>query len=104
MDIEHILTDTMYYAVATAFTSDGETTFGAASSFKARVQPRDEEVASGGEQSVRYTAEIMTLTAIKRGDRLWLPGEDQTNDDLAHTPMSVQSAGQRGTTLYFIKM
>lgn len=103
--IEHLLADTIYVASYTAVDSDGEFTYGSAAAAAAKVQPRDESVAGPDGQAVRYTAEIITTTAIGRGDRVWLPGEDQTNNDLAHTPKIVQEAtGIGGQTVYKVTL
>ena len=104
--IGHLLTDTIYIASTTGVDSDGEFTYGAAAAADAKVQPKDEESASTSGQVVRYTAELITTTQIKRGDRIWLPGEDQTNNDLAHTPAVVQAATGigSGATVYSTKL
>lgn len=106
MAIGQMLIDTISHAAVSGVDSDGQLTYATATSVAAKVQERDEEVSAGTEQSVTYRAEIITLTQIRRGDRVWLPGDSSSSTDLAHTPASVQSATGIGSgeTVYKVML
>lgn len=97
MPIGQMLNDTIYHAVLSGVDADGQLSYDAATAVAANVQSKDEEMSTGNEQSVTYKAEIVTLTEIRRGDRLWLPGDSSSNTDLAHTPSHIQSATGLGS-------
>ena len=97
MAIGQMLSDTIYHAALSGVDDDGQLSYSTASAVAAKVQERDEEMSAGNEQFVSYKAEIVTLTEIRRGDRVWLPGDSSSNVDLAHTPTSVQSATGLGS-------
>lgn len=91
MFVSGLLTDTISYSTISAVDSDGVFTYGTPAEVKAKVKDLDELITGGESQDARYRAEILTLTEIKRDDRVWLPGDSNSDDDLAHTPVSVES-------------
>jgi len=91
MFISGMLTDTISYASISAVDSDGALSYGTPVSVKAKVKRVDELATSGDSQSATYTAEILTLAAIKRDNRVWLPGDSSSDTALAHTPISVET-------------
>ena len=106
MAIGQMLTDTISHAALSGVDADGQLTYATATSVAAKVQEKDEEQAVGTDQSVTYRAEIITLAAISRGDRVWLPGDSSSNTDLAHTPRIVQTATGIGSgeTVYKVTL
>ena len=106
MAIGQMLTDTISHAALSGVDSDGQLTYATATSVAAKIQEKDEEISVGTEQSVTYRAEIITLTAMQRGDRVWLPGDSSANTDLAHTPRIIQKATGIGSgeTVYKVTL
>ena len=106
MFIEGMLTDTISYATYSAVDDDGVLTYGSATEVKAKVRDIDEVISSGESQDGRYRAEIITLTEITKQDRIWLPGESNSDTDLAHVPQSIESLKSlnSGGTVYKVKL
>jgi len=95
--IDQLLVDTIYHSAISGVDSDGQFTFSSPVAITAKVDEMDSLSSAGNSQSVSYRAEIITLTEIKREDRLWLPNDSSANTDLAHSPSSVQSATGLGS-------
>lgn len=65
--------------------SNGDQTFGSASTMQARVQNgRDRD-----SESIDHSAVVYTTSEIKADDRIWLPGDDTSDTSKARQPIAV---------------
>lgn len=88
---------TIYVATEAARSSFGDPSFNAAAAVRCRCEPDDEasKVTDGEQRITRYR--IVTESKINTSDRVWLPGDDQTNATLGRTPLKVQECpGETG--------
>jgi hypothetical protein len=76
---------TVYIAHQSSVAASGQPTWGSPSAFPARVEDmqRVEDGPGGKTIMTRSWVLLDSSAAIVQGDRLWLPGVDQTNGNLA---------------------
>lgn len=76
---------TIYRASRSSRGASTKPTFGAPAAMSVYVEPSTREVPSGidGSTTVLSNTLILSESEIKREDRIWLPGVDQTNGELA---------------------
>ena len=75
MDWTHRLLDTVTYRLKASF-SDGDFTYGAKATCKARVQQENRIVPGTGGQELTSTHKMWVRTDIPEGARVWLPDGD----------------------------
>lgn len=77
--------DTVYIARQSGISASGQPTWGSPVAYPARVEPVQRVASSAEGQSLVTRTWILldSSAAIAQGDRLWLPGVDQTNAALA---------------------
>ncbi len=72
MNLDRIFSSTCNYARQSGASSHGDPTYGSATSFKARVQPRNTLTPD----ELKYDHVLYTATAVQQDDKVWLPGEN----------------------------
>lgn len=91
------LAETIYVASPSTVDTYGQIAYGAPVAVKARVEFK-RSVESGGRGGVLEAREgeqagtstfVITESAITITDRIWLPGDDQTDATLARRPLAV---------------
>lgn len=85
------MAQTMYVAAESSVDAYGQVTFGSPSSFSARVEEEYREINNADGDVVRTTHRVYTTQALIAGQRIWLPGEDQSSADAARQIQQVHT-------------
>lgn len=77
--------DTVYIARQSGIAASGQPTWGSPAAYPARVEPVQRVISNAGGQSLvtRTWVLLDSSAAIAQGDRIWLPGVDSSNGNLA---------------------
>jgi hypothetical protein len=102
MNLTSWLTDTVTVAEPSGVSAYGDPTFGTKRTVKARVEGGPLLVKDGSGVEVQADYRIVTESEISVQSRVWLPGDDTTDNNAARRPVSVRSASTKsgGATLY----
>lgn len=92
----HLLTDTVTYKVPTGVDGNGDPTYGAAATVKARVEYGTKTVINAGGTERQCEAVIVTEAEFPHDARIWLPGENTADASAAHRPILTKRAGRPG--------
>lgn len=82
----------------TGVSSKGDPQYGAATTFKARVEKKRAVIKQANGEEVQTQYVLATTTAIAYDDKIWLPdiagdgADDTADDDDANMPVSVEVA------------
>lgn len=102
MNVARMLTDTVTIAHQTSVSESGDPVFGSQSTFLGRVEHVSKLVA--GPDGTQMTADhvIATQAIVVQTDRLWLPGDDTSDNNAARRPITIRKATtfDGSTTLY----
>jgi hypothetical protein len=92
------LTETITVKSQSSVDSDGDPSYGSASTMAARIQRGKDRDA----EEIDHSMVLYTSTAIAVTDRVWLPEDDTSSADAARVPVSVSSSKDLdgGETLY----
>lgn len=93
---------TIYVASPSGVSASGDATYGTPASQAARVERRTNVVETTDGNFKETTHKIATEGAIGVKDRIWLPGEDQTDDTAARQPVRVNiGVDEKGVTTHY---
>jgi hypothetical protein len=96
--LAHLLTDTVTIASETGRSNTGDPTFGAQSTIAARVEEIDQIVLLFDGNEARATHSVASEDEIKRTDRLWLPGDNTSDNTKARRALTVKHSRFPGET------
>jgi len=83
------LAQTISVASVSSVSNMGDPTYGTPATRNARVVTQRTIVQSPDGEEIISNQVIVTEAEIKIDDRVWLPGDDNTNTGLARTPKSI---------------
>jgi hypothetical protein len=96
------LKQNIYIASPSGLSASGDKTYGTATCVKARVERRTNVIETADGQFKETTHRILTESAIDLKDRIWLPGEDQTDSSAARLPQRVDiGVDENGLTTHY---
>ena len=104
MDLAGWFSQTCHRAPALGFTAAGVATFGSTVAFQARVESTVKLIRGKDGQEIVSSQQIGTLAAVGEQDRIWLPGEDSTNATIAHVPLKVAQATNKGGAQVYVQV
>jgi hypothetical protein len=84
------LRQVIHVASLTSVSAAGDPSFGAAVAVNARVEDDVSNKYGSDEVERESRKRIVTESAIRLTDRVWMPGDSETDATLGRTPMSVQ--------------
>lgn len=83
------LAETIYVASPSTVDTYGQIAYGAPVAVKARVEYRPKVGSNTDGEERESDTFVITESAITITDRIWLPGDDQTDATLARRPLAV---------------
>ena len=101
MNLASWYTDTVYVASPTGNNAFGELSYGTPIAVKARVEDKFDRIVGTDGNTVEVNHRIFTSTKITKQDRVWLPGDDRTNDALAKVPAITERAKTKARQVFY---
>lgn len=98
--IARTLSETFYYASRTGRDRSGSATIGAATSFRGRHEYDTRTIRNANGHEYNLTHVIYTDAEVPVGSIVWLPDEDETDQDVGHQVelvLEVPSLAVRGS-------
>lgn len=97
-----LMAQTINVAPLAAVDAFGDSTFGAATAVKARVEPQQKEFTNASGDAIKSEYAIFTRQLVTMFDRIWLPGASPTDATLARVPMKIyEGIDTDGTTTHY---
>ncbi len=101
-ELKDLLNETINVATPSTRGNDGSITYNAAASRSAYVERKDGEVMSVTGEMLKASHWIVVEASVGMSDRIWLPGDDETDATLARRPLSVEAfTDDEGTTHHY---
>ena len=102
----HLLTDTVTIATPNGRSNAGDPSFAAQTTVAARVE-LDTRIVEGADGSTtESTHVVLTLAEVKKGSRIWLPGDNTADNKVAKRAISIKEASipSYGYTIWEIRV